>query len=75
MSEHISPGEGVVEATFESLRQSLTMQQEYFKKKDFFRSVIMSKQVYAIADKMVENAEPWYKDTLRRHINDIIQNG
>ncbi len=72
MATFITSGEGMVEASFESLRASLAMQQEYFKKKDFFRSIIMSKQVYAIADKMVEEAEPSYKSTLRRHLEDIM---
>lgn len=73
MSENIiTPGEGKVEATFQSLRQSLAMQQEYFKKKDFLRSIIMSKQVNSIADQMLEQADPSYRSTLQRHINDIL---
>ena len=72
MATFITPGEGMVEASFESLRASLAMQQEYFKKKDFFRAVIMAKQVNAIADKMIENADESVRYSVERHIEDIL---
>jgi len=72
MATFITSGEGMVEASFESLRASLAMQQEYFKKKDFCRSIVMSKQVYAIADKMVENADESVRYSVKRHIEDIL---
>ncbi len=72
MATFITPGEGTVEATFESLRASLAMESDYRKKGDFQRAAILAKQVRNIAKKMVENADESVRYSVERHIEDIL---
>jgi hypothetical protein len=63
------------EASFDSLRASLKMFNEYYAKKDYVRACILSKQVSGIKAEMLAKADESYRSALDWHIEYIILNG
>lgn len=62
------------EASFDYLRESVQMFNEYFVKEDYVRACIMSKQVFRIKAEMLAQADESYRSTLDRHIEHFIVN-
>ena len=62
------------EASFDYLRESVQMFNEYFVKEEYVRACIMSKQVYRIKAEMLAQADESYRSTLDRHIEYFIAN-